>query len=70
MRLIGLLLSLVLIGILIQRLYGGPSQLGPTGSPPITEPIHHAEETVEQVNQLEQERVKKTMGELQPGSNP
>jgi hypothetical protein len=25
---------------------------------------------VEQVNQLEQERVKKSMGELQPGSNP
>ena len=70
MRLIGLLLSLVLIGVLIQRLYGGPSQLGPTGRPTVTEPIHHAEETVEQVNQFEQERVKKTMGELQPGSNP
>jgi len=70
MRLIGLLLSLVLIGVLIQRLYGGPSQLGPTGRPTVTEPIRHAEETVEQVNQFEQERVKKTMGELQPGSNP
>jgi hypothetical protein len=70
MRLIGLLLSLVLIGVLIQRLYGGPSQLGPTGRPAITEPIHHAEETVDQVNQLEQERVKKSMGELQPGTTP
>jgi len=63
MRPIGLLLSLLLIGFLIQRLYGGSSQLGPTGRPAITEPIHPTEATVEQVNKLEQERVKKTMGE-------
>lgn len=63
MRLIGLLLSLVLIGVFIQHLYGGPAQPGPTGRPPVTEPIHQAEEAMERVNQLEQERVKKTMGE-------
>jgi hypothetical protein len=70
MRLIGLLLSLVLIGVLFQHLYGGSSQLGPTGKPAITEPIKRADEAVEQVNQQELEREKKTMDMLQPGTNP
>lgn len=70
MRLIGLLLSLALIGVLFQRLYGGSSQLGPTGRPAITEPIKRADEAVERVNQLQQEREKKTMDILQPGTNP
>jgi hypothetical protein len=70
MRLIGLLLSLVLIGVLIQRLYGGPSQLGPASEPAITEPLKRAEEAVERVNKLEQEREKKTMSIFEPGTNP
>ncbi len=69
MRLIGLLLTLALIGFLFQRLYGGTSKVGPTGSATITEPIQRAEEAVEKVNQLEQEREKKSMGEFQPGTN-
>jgi hypothetical protein len=70
MRLIGLLLTLAIIGFLFRSLYGGPSKLGPTGGTTITEPIHRAEEAVEKVNQLEQEREKKNMGEFQPGPNP
>jgi hypothetical protein len=70
MRLIGLLLTLALIALLVQRLYGGPSQLGPTGRPAITEPIQRAEEAMDKTKELEQEREKKTMGEFQPGTNP
>ena len=70
MRLVGLLLSLALIGVLLQRLYGGPTKIGPTGSPAISKPIQRAEEAVERANQLEQDRLNKTMGELQPGANP
>jgi hypothetical protein len=70
MRLIGLLLSLVLIGVLVKNLYGGPSQLDPTGGPAVTDPIRRSEEAVEKVNQLEQEREKKTMAEFQSGPNP
>ena len=70
MRLVGLLLSLALIGVLLQRLYGGPSQLGPTGRPAISEPIQGAEEAVERANRLEQDRLNNTMGELQPGTKP
>jgi hypothetical protein len=69
MRLIGLLLSLALIGVLLQRLYGGPSQFGPTGSPAINEPINRSQEVVDKVNQLELEREKKIMGEFQSGPN-
>ena len=69
MRLIGLLLSLALIGVLLQRLYGGPSQLDPTGGPAITEPINRSQEAVEKANQLELEREKKTMAEFQSGTN-
>lgn len=70
MRLIGLLLSLVLIGVLIQRLYGGPAPMVPSSGPEVSEPIRRAEDAVKQVDQLEQERVKKSMGELQPATNP
>ena len=70
MRLIGLLLTLAIIGFLVRNLYGGPSKLGPTGGPTITEPIHRAEEAVEKVDQLEQERERKNMGEFQSGTNP
>lgn len=69
MRLIGLLLTLAIVGFLFQRLYGGPSQLGPTGKPAITEPIDRTEEAVQKLNQLEQEREKKSMGEFQSGAN-
>jgi hypothetical protein len=65
-----LLLSLVLIGVLIQRLYGGHSPMGPSGGSAITEPVRRAEDAVKQVNQLEQERVKNSMGGLQPATNP
>jgi hypothetical protein len=70
MRLVGLLLSLALIGFLLQRLYGGPTKFGPSGSPAITEPIQRTEEAVERANRLEQDRLNKTMGELQPGTKP
>ena len=70
MRLIGLLLTLAIVGLLFQRLYGGPSQLSPTAKPAITEPINRATEAVEKVNQLELEREKKIMGEFTPGTNP
>jgi hypothetical protein len=70
MRLIGLLLTLAIVGFLIQRLYGGPTQPSPTAKPAITEPIQRATEAVDRVNQLELEREKKSMGEFVPGSNP
>ena len=61
MRLIGLLLTLAIVGFLIQRLYGGPTQPSPTAKPAISEPIDRATEAVENVNQLELEREKKSM---------
>ena len=70
MRLIGLLLTLAIVGLLFQRLYGGPSQPSPTAKPTITEPINRATEAVDKVNQLELEREKKSMGEFAPGTNP
>jgi hypothetical protein len=70
MRLIGLLLTLAIVGLLFQRLYGGPSQPSPTAKPAITEPINRASEAVDEVNQLELEREKKSMGEFAPGTNP
>mgnify|MGYP003339437267 CR=1 FL=1 len=44
--------------------------MGPSGGSAITEPVRRAEDAVKQVNQLEQERVKNSMGELQPAANP
>ena len=70
MRLIGLLLTLAIVGLLIQRLYGGPTQPSPTTKPAISEPINRATEAVDKVNQLELEREKKSMGEFAPKSNP
>jgi hypothetical protein len=70
MRLIGLLLTLAIVGFLIQRLYGGPTQPSPTAKPAISEPINRAAEAVENVNQLELEREKKIMGEFAPKNNP
>jgi len=69
MRLIGLLLTLAIIGFLVQRLYGGPPKLGTPGGPSITEPIQRTEEAVEKLDQLEKEREKKSMGEFQTGTN-
>ena len=69
MRLIGLLLTLAIVGFLIQRLHGGPNQPSPTAKPAITEPINRATEAVNKVNQLELEREKKSMGEFAPGTN-
>ena len=70
MRLIGLLLTLAIVGLLFQRLYGGPIQPSPTAKSAITEPINRASEVVDEVNQLELEREKKSMGEFAPGTNP
>jgi len=70
MRLIGLLLTLAIVGFLIQRLYGGPTQLSPTAKPAITEPIQRTTEAVDKLNQLELEREKKIMDEFTSGTNP
>lgn len=70
MRLIGLLLTLAIVGFLIQRINGGPTQLSPTAKPAITEPIQRTTEAVDKLNQLELEREKKVMGEFTPGTNP
>jgi hypothetical protein len=70
MRLIGLLLTLAIVGFLIQRLYGDPTQPSPTAKPTITEPIQRTTEAVDKLNQLELEREKKVMGEFTPGTNP
>jgi hypothetical protein len=70
MRLIGLLLTLAIVGFLIQRFYGGPTQLSPTAKPAITEPIQRTTEAVDKLNQLELEREKKIMGEFTSGTNP
>jgi hypothetical protein len=70
MRLIGLLLTLAIVGFLIQRLDGGPTRLSPTAKPAITEPINRATEAVDKVNQLELEREKHSMGEFAPRTNP
>ena len=70
MRLIGLLLTLAIVGFLIQRLYGGPTQQSPTAKPAITEPIQRTTEAVDKLNQLELEREKKIMGEFTSGTNP
>jgi hypothetical protein len=70
MRLIGLLLTLAIVGFLIQRFYGGPTQLSPTAKPAITEPINRATEAVDKLNQLEQEREKRLWVNLRPGPIP